>query len=67
MKKRPNKKNKENNKKVWSGLFIVALFLIAVITGIQILINTGSSSGFYGIAVGVVVGFLVSTLSRNLK
>ncbi len=56
MKKRPGILK---NKNFWRGLFVIALFIGAVLVGMQ--------TSFYGVAVGIFIGFLVSTLVNQIK
>ena len=61
MKKRGNKiKTSVNKQRIWRGVVIVILLLAAVITAL----NTQSP---YGVGIGVLIGFLVSLLSNQLK
>lgn len=57
MKKRPQKSR--TNKNIWTAIFVIALLIISVITGMR--------TNFYGVAIGVLLGFLISALINNLK
>ena len=52
-------KQKLNKKNLWIGIMTLILLIGAVLTGLQ--------TSFYGVAVGVLIGFLVSTLMNNMK
>ena len=54
-----SQKNIIKRKNLWIGGIIIALFIGAVLTGLQ--------TSFYGVAVGVLIGFLVSYLTNNIK
>ncbi len=58
MKKKKKISNKFNKRKFWKGIIVIALLIGAVITAAQ--------TSFYGLAVGVFVGYLVSHLMENM-
>ena len=59
MKKRKKASKKRiSRKRFWTGLIIIALLIGAVMTAVQ--------TSFYGLAVGVFIGYLVSHLMENL-
>jgi hypothetical protein len=61
MKKRKNKtKTPSSKKNIWTGIAIVILLLAALSTAIQ-------TQSPYSVAMGVLIGFLVSTLSNKLN
>ena len=49
---------KNSKKKFWIGIVIIALMIGAVITAIQ--------TSFYGLAVGIFIGYLVSHLMEKM-
>jgi len=57
------KKGKSNNifknRNFWIGLVVIILIISAVMTAV-------SNKDFYGVAIGILVGFLVSTLINQL-
>ena len=57
MKKRDKRKISKGN--IWLGILIIALLIAAVLIGMQ--------TNFYGVAIGVLLGFLVSTLMNNIR
>lgn len=61
MKKRKNliKSNSNFKKKFWSGVIILILIIGAVLTGMN--------TSFYGVAIGVLLGYIISNITNNLK
>lgn len=62
-KKRRTKQKKEkisrNAKNIWVGIIFIALILGAVITGLQ--------TSFYGVAIGILIGFLSSNVINKIN
>jgi len=61
MKKRKTKSSKKfniKNKKFWRGFIAILLMIGAVMTAVQ--------TSFFGVAIGVLIGFLVSTLFNKI-
>ena len=59
MKKRKSKQISGKSKTTWTVILIIVLLLAAVFTGMK--------SSFYGVAIGILIGFLVSTLMKQVK
>ncbi|MFH1359260.1 MAG: hypothetical protein ABIH37_05200 [archaeon] len=61
MKKRKNKlkNNRQKYINLWSGIIFIILILIAV--------YVGAKTSFFGIGIGILLGYIVSTLANNLK
>ena len=58
MKKRKKTSKKFNKRKFWTGLIVITLLIGAVITAVQ--------TSFYGLTMGVFIGYLVSHLMENM-
>ena len=48
-----------NAKNIWIGIIFIALILGAVITGLQ--------TNFYGVAIGILIGFLSSNVINKIN
>ena len=48
-----------NTKSIWVGIIFIVLILGAVITGIQ--------TSFYGVAIGILIGFLSSNVINKIN
>ncbi len=51
------KSNSNFKKKFWAGVVIIILIIGAVLTGMN--------TSFYGVAIGVLLGFIISNIMNN--
>jgi len=60
---------KENNsKRVWIVIILMVLFLIVFAAGFKVYYECGANKiGFFGVAIGILIGLLVSQLMNKIK